>query len=244
MCIFFYLLQDVTNQETAERETEETIPPESASTPQSFKQSEPSSISQAPKRRKSLGNNILSGSGVDKAIESLKEIVKQNENKPDDQYDAFGKHISAQLRELPLRSFIILQGKIQDLINHERLAHLPFQQQMHQQVDSRPSTSNSHYSDIGQQRFQQQIHQQFDSRPSTSNSHYSDIGQQPFQQQFDSRPSTSNFDYSDIGQRSLEPQMQQQFESSLSRSDSQCSDLLQQARENALIESDDDYDNI
>lgn len=140
-----------------------------------MKRSEPSSTSQAPKRNKSF-RNLTSGSGVDKAIESLKEIVNKSENKPDDQYDAFAKHISAQLRELPLRSFIILQGQIQDLINRERLAHLPFQQQMHQQFGSRPSTStNSYYSDTEQQPFQQQMQQQYDNTSSTAYSQCSDL---------------------------------------------------------------------
>lgn len=111
-----------------------------------------------------------------------------------------------------------MQGQIQDLINRERLANLPFQQQ--QQFDSRPSTSASAYSDIGLQPFQQESYQQINSRPSTSNSHYSDFGQQPFQQQ-----------------------VHQQFESRLPTSP-ECSDLLQQARESALIESDDDYNTI
>lgn len=140
----YFLLQD---HETAGTDAEETIPPESSSTSQSLKHSEPSTICQAPKRNKSF-RILTSGSGVDKAIESLKEIVNKSENKPDDQYDAFAKHISAQLRELPLRSFIILQGQIQYLINRERLAHLPFQQQMHQQYDNRPSTVYSQCSDL------------------------------------------------------------------------------------------------
>ncbi|KAF5275138.1 hypothetical protein FQR65_LT16772 [Abscondita terminalis] len=182
----------ITQQETVETDAEEAIPPESPSAPHSFKRNKPSSISQNLKPNKS-SRNIISGSGVDKAIESLKEIVDKNQNKPDDQYDSFAKHISAQLKELPLRSFIILQGQIQELINRERLAQLPFQQQMHQQFDSRPSTSTSHYLDIGQQPLQHFDTRQY-SRLSTAHSH--------------------------------------------------CSDLLQQARVEASIESDNDFDNI
>jgi hypothetical protein len=38
-----------------------------------------------------------------------------------DQYDGFGKHVAGQLRELPLRSFVVLQEKIQSLLTNERL---------------------------------------------------------------------------------------------------------------------------
>lgn len=212
------LLQDMIHQENAETDTE-SIPPESPTTSyssQSFKRSIPSNISQ-PKKRNVAYRNNTSDCSVEKQIQCLKDIVEQNEKKKD-QYDAFATHISTQLKELPLRSFIILQGQIQDLINRERLANLPFQQR--QQFDSRPSTSASAYSDIGLQPFQQESYQQINSRPSTSNSHYSDFGQQPFQQQG-----------------------HQQFESRLPTSP-ECSDLLQQARESALIESDDDYNTI
>ncbi|KAF5283136.1 hypothetical protein FQR65_LT14065 [Abscondita terminalis] len=42
----------------------------------------------------------------------------------EDQYDAFSKHIASQLRELPMRSFLMLQQKFQELITQERLAQL------------------------------------------------------------------------------------------------------------------------
>ena len=38
-----------------------------------------------------------------------------------DQYSQFGQHVASQLRELPVRRFIILQEKIQQLITEERL---------------------------------------------------------------------------------------------------------------------------
>jgi len=40
------------------------------------------------------------------------------------QYDTFGKHLASQMRELPLKSFIILQSKFQNLISEKILANL------------------------------------------------------------------------------------------------------------------------
>jgi len=42
----------------------------------------------------------------------------------EDQYDTFDKHLASQMQELPLKSFIILQSKFQNLITEERLANL------------------------------------------------------------------------------------------------------------------------
>jgi hypothetical protein len=39
----------------------------------------------------------------------------------EDRCDRFGKHITGQLRELPLRRFVVLQEKIQSLLTNERL---------------------------------------------------------------------------------------------------------------------------
>ncbi|XP_045462488.1 uncharacterized protein LOC123672444 isoform X1 [Harmonia axyridis] len=136
------MLDDIENQESTETNTEEIILPDSPSSVQSFKRSEPSSISQAPKRI-TISRNTPLGFYVDESRESLKKTVNTNNYRSDDQYDAFAKHISAQLRELPIRSFIILQGQIQDLINRERLAQLLPQQDMQQQYDCIPSTSHS-----------------------------------------------------------------------------------------------------
>jgi hypothetical protein len=56
---------------------------------------------------------------VESAISKLQNL-SQNRYL-EDQYDTFGKHIAGQLRELPLRSFIVLQEKIQSLLTNERL---------------------------------------------------------------------------------------------------------------------------
>lgn len=56
---------------------------------------------------------------VESAISKLQDLSKNRHL--EDQYDTFGKHVAGQLRELPLRSFVILQEKIQSLITNERL---------------------------------------------------------------------------------------------------------------------------
>ena len=58
----------------------------------------------------------------DNAISKLHEIAKMtNVAETEDQYSQFGQHVALQLRELPIRSFVTLQEKIQSLITQERL---------------------------------------------------------------------------------------------------------------------------
>lgn len=61
-----------------------------------------------------------SKSSLEQSVSKLHEIALLT-NETRDEYDRFGMHISAQLKQLPLRSFIILQEKIQRLITQERL---------------------------------------------------------------------------------------------------------------------------
>ncbi|KAF5270694.1 hypothetical protein FQA39_LY01432 [Lamprigera yunnana] len=78
-----------------------------------------------PKRKRSMkiNSNI---NGVENAIDALKQIVGKNDYREvEDEYMCFAKHIAKQLQQLPLRSFITLQDKIQQLITRERLLHLP-----------------------------------------------------------------------------------------------------------------------
>lgn len=51
-------------------------------------------------------------------------IAQLTDSDTEDEYDKFGQHIASQLRQLPLRSFIVLQSKFQTLITQERLAAL------------------------------------------------------------------------------------------------------------------------
>jgi len=61
-----------------------------------------------PSRNKREPDRIVA---VESAISKLQNI-SQNQYL-EDQYDRFGKHVAEQLRELPLRSFVVLQEKIQ-----------------------------------------------------------------------------------------------------------------------------------
>lgn len=70
------------------------------------------------KRRKQLSNRF------DNTVNKLQHIAQLTSEDTEDQYDIFGKHLASQLRDLPLRSFILLQSKIQNLITEERLNNL------------------------------------------------------------------------------------------------------------------------
>lgn len=65
-------------------------------------------------------------SSLEQSVSKLHEITLLT-NETDDEYDRFGMHTSAQLKQLPLRSFIILQEKIQCLITQERLNTMDYQ---------------------------------------------------------------------------------------------------------------------
>ncbi|XP_054259608.1 uncharacterized protein LOC128984325 [Macrosteles quadrilineatus] len=70
-------------------------------------------------------------SSVDK-LENIAMMVspQETETVTDDQYyDRFAKHVGSQLRELPLRSFVLLQQEIQNLITRERLNQIDFTNQ-------------------------------------------------------------------------------------------------------------------
>lgn len=69
-----------------------------------------------PKRQKKC--NIHS------AVMQLHETAKLVADVPQDEYDKFGAHVAVQVRELPLRNFLIVQSKIQQIITEERLACL------------------------------------------------------------------------------------------------------------------------
>jgi len=69
-----------------------------------------------PSRNKREPDRIVA---VESAISKLQNL-SQNRYL-EDQYDRFGKHVAGQLRELPLRSFVVLQEKIQSLLTNERL---------------------------------------------------------------------------------------------------------------------------
>lgn len=55
-------------------------------------------------------------------MQDIAEIAAGGEK--EDQYDTFGRYVASQLRELPLREFISVQNKIQNLITAARLSCL------------------------------------------------------------------------------------------------------------------------
>lgn len=69
-----------------------------------------------PPKKKMKSNK----SSLEQSVSKLHEIALLT-NETHDEYGRFGMHISAQLKKLPLRSYIILQEKIQRLITQERL---------------------------------------------------------------------------------------------------------------------------
>jgi hypothetical protein len=69
-----------------------------------------------PSRNKREPGRIVA---VESAISKL-ENLSQNRYL-EDQFDRFGKHVAGQLREIPLRSFVVLQEKMQRLLTNERL---------------------------------------------------------------------------------------------------------------------------
>lgn len=66
---------------------------------------------------------------------------QETETVTDDQYDRFARHVASQLRELPLRSFVILQQEIQNSITRERLNQIDFTNQF----TPSPAESSSSY---------------------------------------------------------------------------------------------------
>lgn len=88
------------------------------------------------------------------SINKLQKIAEMATADTEDQYDKFGKHLASQMRELPLKSFIILQSKFQNLITEERLANLYGnynEPQSQSGVISRPNSISptSHHEFIG-----------------------------------------------------------------------------------------------
>lgn len=58
---------------------------------------------------------------VERSAAQLQRVPEMTATGFEDQYDKFVNHVASQLRQMPLRSFIVLQGQIQQLITSERL---------------------------------------------------------------------------------------------------------------------------
>lgn len=77
-----------------------------------------------PKRTNLLKRNKQPPSTFEVTVNKLQQIAELANTDTEDQYDKFAVHLASQLRELPLKSFILLQSKIQNLITEERLTAL------------------------------------------------------------------------------------------------------------------------
>lgn len=58
---------------------------------------------------------------VERSAAQLQRVPEMTATDFEDQCDKFVNHVASQLRQMPLRSFIVLQGQIQQLITSERL---------------------------------------------------------------------------------------------------------------------------
>lgn len=103
---------------------------------------------------------------VKEAVTSLQQIVSTNNVQVvEDEFTLYGKHIAAQLRELPLVNALRLQEQIQSLITQERISCL--------------SATNTRYTRLIEDTLTaESASSAYTSRPSTSFSHasYSDYG--------------------------------------------------------------------
>jgi len=114
------------------------------------------SLGKLPPKRIKLGSPCTKQipNRFENSINKLQKIAEMATADTEDQYDKFGKHLASQMRELPLKSFIILQSKFQNLITEERLANLYGnynEPQSQSGVISRPNSISptSHHEFIG-----------------------------------------------------------------------------------------------
>ena len=71
------------------------------------------------KLKKRKTQNITSR--FENVVLKLHDIATTANCEAEDQYTVFGHHMASQLRQLPIRSFLIAQEKIQNIITQERL---------------------------------------------------------------------------------------------------------------------------
>lgn len=109
-------------------EVSQVITPESQSfvIPSTSASCKPKSLGMLPPKRTKLGlpHNKQLPNRFENSINKLQQIAEMTTADTKEQYDKFDKHLASQMRERPLKSFIILQSKFQNLITEERLANL------------------------------------------------------------------------------------------------------------------------
>lgn len=113
-----------TPEESQEESQSVVEPTQPASASRKFTPQRPSTTMLPPQRTKLLKRHKQPTNRFENTITKLQQIAELATTDTEDQYDQFSKHIASQMRELPLRSFILLQSKIQTLITEERLATL------------------------------------------------------------------------------------------------------------------------
>lgn len=85
------------------------------------------------RKRKIVNDNISSISAV---IDKLDNVVQNNKNETDNEFDIFGKHIAVQLKEMPLYDAIMCQEQIQTIMRQKRLELLTRQSLCHTTLSS------------------------------------------------------------------------------------------------------------
>ena len=102
-----------------------------------------------PKKLQKTKTQANSTFRFEKAVSQLREIAELTNADTEDQFSRFGNHIASQLRELPMRSFIVVQEKIQSLVTQERLAtiDMPTSAQSFLSRSYQPSPCSSGYQD-------------------------------------------------------------------------------------------------
>lgn len=85
------------------------------------------------RKRKIVNDNISSISAV---IDKLDNVVQNNKNETDNEFDIFGKHIAVQLKEMSLYDAIMCQEQIQTIMRQKRLELLTRQSSCHTTLSS------------------------------------------------------------------------------------------------------------
>lgn len=70
------------------------------------------------RKRKMVNDNISSISAV---IDKLDNVVQNNKNETDNEFEIFGKHVAVQLKQMPLYDAIMCQEQIQTIMRQKRL---------------------------------------------------------------------------------------------------------------------------
>ncbi|XP_054268777.1 uncharacterized protein LOC128990436 [Macrosteles quadrilineatus] len=79
---------------------------------------------ESPRKVLKMQGSTETPTRFESVVDKLHSLANLTSEDTEDQYDKFGQHIACQLRQLPERSFILLQSKFQNIITEERLKAL------------------------------------------------------------------------------------------------------------------------